>query len=359
MKHLFSILVSISIILLTISCGSDEDTTTDPNGGFIDGVFIANEGPFGSGTGTISFIDNAKNEISNEVYSQANNGSVLGNIVNDIEVNGDKVVIVVNNANKVIIADKSSMNTLHVIEGIALPRFATFISDTECMVSYWGDDGMSGGVVKINVENGTILEDIPLRSGPERMLFKNDQLYVTISGGFGQDSILHIMNPDAGTIVETLMVGDNPIDLVSGMGSSVWVLGRGFTDFNNPANNIPGKLLRINAQNEIQESFDIPAGSSNVEIDLSNNQLYFVNGFVGLVRVDSMLDDLLLMTPITIDGSSISPYSLHYDNETDILYATDALDFQSNGIIHFLANGDTFVQSYTVGIIPTAIEPIN
>lgn len=341
------------------SCSDDNDSSNNSNSLFDEGVFIANEGPFGSGTGTISFIDNEADAISSEVYSQANNGNALGNIVNDIEINGENAVIVVNNSNKVIVADKSTMNMLYEIDGIPLPRYATFINDSECMVSYWGADGVSGGVAKINVANGSIVEDIPLRSGPERMLYKNDKLYVTISGGFGRDSILHIMNPNSGIILETLMVGDNPIDLVSGMGSSVWVLGRGYTDFNNPSNNVSGKLLRINAQNEIQENFDVPAGSSNVEIDIDNNQLYFVNGFIGLVRVDNTLNDMLLVTPVMINGSGIFPYATHYDNTTDILYVTDAQDFQSNGNIHLLSNGSTLLQSYVTGIIPSAIEPIN
>ena len=66
MKTQNLIIVLTALFAFSISsCKKDDDT---PSGKYSSGVFITNEGPFGTGTGTVSFINRDSNNIENNIF---------------------------------------------------------------------------------------------------------------------------------------------------------------------------------------------------------------------------------------------------------------------------------------------------
>lgn len=62
--------------LFFTSCSKDEDDRinepTEPAGAYEKGILVSNEGPFGSGTGTISFISENFETVEQEIYKNVN-----------------------------------------------------------------------------------------------------------------------------------------------------------------------------------------------------------------------------------------------------------------------------------------------
>ena len=126
-------------ILLTItliySCSSGPDRPVN-NPLFDDGYFVTNEGNFGSGNGSVSFISN-NGSVQNDVFYNTNM-FYLGDVVQSMTTANDKGYIVVNNSGKVEVVDNISKKkplyetdkticglifNQHQIENTVLPQF--------------------------------------------------------------------------------------------------------------------------------------------------------------------------------------------------------------------------------------------
>ncbi|MGY8916265.1 MAG: DUF5074 domain-containing protein, partial [Flavobacteriales bacterium] len=97
-----SILAAILMLgLLSMSCSNDDSVTPkEPLGAYESGILISNEGPFGNGTGTVTFIANDLTLTESSIYNKVN-GEDLGNIVQSIGFDEDQAYIVANNSNKI------------------------------------------------------------------------------------------------------------------------------------------------------------------------------------------------------------------------------------------------------------------
>ena len=134
------------LCLLFISC-SDNDPKK-PSGKFSGGVFVVNEGSFGNANGSISFIDNEGNVINN-IFSESNDGRLLGDVVQSMHVTNDKAFIVVNNSNKVEVVDVNSFESLYTIEDIILPRYLVSQGNIGYL-SRWSVDFVGQGQVLVS-----------------------------------------------------------------------------------------------------------------------------------------------------------------------------------------------------------------
>ena len=98
MKKLNLLLLVLALLgtLFFNSCTKDDKKENFP---YDNGVFITNEGPFQSGSGTITFYDKATGLTQEKIFETVN-AMPLGNIVQSMNIFNNKAYIVVNNANK-------------------------------------------------------------------------------------------------------------------------------------------------------------------------------------------------------------------------------------------------------------------
>ena len=132
-KQLFY-LSALAIAITFTSCKKDDPAPTPTPvvtaaTTFMNGVFVTNEGPFGSGTGTISFYSRSSGSVSNDIFG-AKNGYPLGNIVQSMEIYNSNAYIVVNNAGKVEVADGNTFAASGAITGFTNPRYFLGITPT-------------------------------------------------------------------------------------------------------------------------------------------------------------------------------------------------------------------------------------
>ncbi len=331
------------LIAALSGCKPDEDNT--PQGDYETGVFISNEGPFGTGTGTVSFYNRTSGSVSNNIFEIVNNRP-LGNVVNSIEVHNNKAYIVVNNAAKVEVVNVADFTSMGVIENVGTPRFFIGIDDTKGYLTDW-----NSGIKVIDLATNTISSTIATGgTGPEQMALIGSEVFVANLGGFGNDNTVSSINTTTDAITSTLQVGHRPQALTVDANGKLWVLCSGIQDWTVPANDTPGKLVRINPTTktvELELSF---ATSSDHPISLITNtaktKLYYsLNG--GVYEVD--VNATSLPSSALINRSF---YNIGVDPVSGYLFGSNALDFVQNGYVVRYTLSGTVVDSFQVGIIP-------
>lgn len=335
--------------LIITSCSSDDDAAAPivPLGDYEKGILITNEGPFGTGTGTVSFIPEDLSANQGSIF-QLVNDSELGNIVQSMGFSGDNAYIVVNNSHKVHVVNRYTFELVATIEnGLNNPR--NFVAvETTGYITNWGDplDNNDDFVSIIDLTTNTITGSIAVDFGPEKLITDRNNVYVAHQGGWGQNNKISIIDTSNNTVSNVVEVGDVP-NSMGIIGSDLMILCGGNPSFS--GNETNGKLVRMNLNNNsISQSFDF--GTTDHPSSLSINGtdlLYNLNGSVFSMENSASS----LPTASIIDGSF---YTMTAKNGN--LYATDAGDFASNGTLKiFDLSSNAEVESFTVGIIPGGI----
>jgi hypothetical protein len=325
--------------LLISSCQPDDPIVI--NDTFSKGVFVVNQGPFQTGTGTITYKADNIVEPDQDIFGQNNAGSVLGNIAQSMIKFDNKYYIAVNNANKVIVTDEK-FKLLATINDVALPRY--FATDgTKLYLSTWGADFASGKIVEINTATNTIKTSINVGNAPEQMLIDNGKLYVTLSSPYGGDSdSIAIINIATNVISEKKFVGDSPTAIAKDANGDIWVLCSGNYAFN-PADNTNGALVNINKPST--KTFILNNGASSLVTNVAKDKLYFISG--DKVN-DHSIDASTLSTTFVYQGNA---YALGVSTD-DVLHVADPKDYKSQGVIHTIHLQTKAVSEFTAGIAP-------
>lgn len=333
---LFSTLLLVCIFWL-ISCKKDEPASGAGN--YTEGVFIVNEGPF-AGTGAITWHNPKTGETVQDVFGKANNGATLGQFVQSMTLHEGKAYIVVNSANKIVVADAVTFEFLDTIGGFALPRFFFPTGNDEAFVSQWGADGLTGSVELVNLTTNKIVASTAVGMGPEK-IFRNSNgtLFVANSGGFGVDSTFAIISTSS--VNHITVGGKNPAcigEIGTGPGSDMFVLCKGDYLAANPV----GFLDHLEDTSVFNNDHEAPLFSDDLVSAPDRNTLYFTGGG-GIYEVTATGFRKIFDQPA---------YGLGCDPATGYLYCADAKDFNSAGeVVIYKPNGEK------IGTFPTGIAP--
>jgi DNA-binding beta-propeller fold protein YncE len=312
------------------------------------GVFITNEGPFKTGTGTIDFWDREKAAVTNDIFGTINGGAQLGNIVQSVNVIGGKTYMVVNNSGKVEIADGKTFKSLGKIEGFDQPRYIIDADGKKAYLTQWGKDGLAGSIKVIDLATNTVVKTIETCPGPEKMLKVGTKMYVTCSGGPINDTRIMIIDIATDKLDKFLDMKDdnfNPNSLQVDATGAVWVLCRGKLDANfKPVT--PAKIVKI-VNGEVLSTVTTTNGAANLCINKSGTKLFFTTG------TDVMTWDVNNQQVAVSSFAKIAAYSIAIDPKTNFLYVSDPKDYQSKGEVLIYNPNGVLDKKFTAGIIPS------
>ncbi|MFT4738756.1 MAG: YVTN family beta-propeller protein, partial [Paraglaciecola sp.] len=221
----YYLLASITLLFLA-SCGSEEET---PPGTYAQGLLVINEGNFGAGNGSLSFID-SEGEVIQNAFALANNGLQPGDIVQSVHETEDLILLVVNNSNILYALDKGELSITYQIEGLSLPRYATSAGSLG-YVSEWVSFSDPGRITSFDLATGEMIDRINVGFGADELLIFENQLYV--SNSF--ESSISVIDLTNFTEVSTINTSPSPGKISEAADGALWVLcGGGFdADFNN------------------------------------------------------------------------------------------------------------------------------
>ncbi len=346
------------VAILASNCNNDTGNVPgleDLPGKFENGVFIVNEGPFQTGTGTVGFFDRETEVIDREIFQSAN-GRPLGNIVQSLQVHDTLVFIVVNNSNKIEVVNLDDFSSVEVIENLPLPRHFVGFNSGKGYVSSWGADGVSGQVDVIDLHSMTVLKTIATGNGSEKMAIVGTSLFVCNGGGFGTDNTISVINTESDELEDQIVVGDNPKSIQMDASGSLWVACAGNQVFNpdfsiDVAQSTLGSLIRINpGTNQITAIIEFPdvfSSPSRLVAGADGGVLYYLRS--GSIYSHDLNSGSLSEQPL-VEGFF---YGLGYDQVNGLIYAADAIDFASQGRVIRYTDAGTATDTLTAGIVPT------
>jgi len=348
MKHLKNLLIVIIISIFTFSCSDDLPVDNPYLGDYQNGYFITNEGPFGTGTGTLTFI-NDENEVVQNAYKTVNNED-LGNIVQSMTFYNDKAYIVINNSHKVIVANRYTMKKIAVIEGDAINNPRSFVAiGNKGYISNWGNSSIATDdfIAVINLDSNTVTKTIAVGEGPEEMVVSNHKIYVNLQGGYHQNNKVEIIDSTTDAVSTTLTVGDVPNSLVKDTNGAIWILCGGRPSYVTPETS--GSLVKIENE-EIISTFNFD-GTTNHPNHLTlhaNELLYNLNG-----KVYTMANSATELSTTSLDGLDGFYYAMHAHNNN--LYVTTNPYTEEGTLKVFDLSTNTENFTTTVGLNPGSI----
>jgi YVTN family beta-propeller protein len=344
----FSLLLTFLIVLFFMP-GCDVSEDDSPSGNWANSVFIVNEGPFQSGSGTISAFNRESGKVTHDLFESVN-GRPLGNIVQSMTIHDGRAFIVVHKANKIEVVDPEDFKSVASIEGIELPRYFLGLNEEKGYVSCWDST-----VKVIDLTDFSVAGSIPAGAGPDKMLLAGDKLFVTNSGGLvGVDHTLTVINTVTDQPVKTINVGDRPVGLQMDKSGTIWVLcsGQGWNGFPDPSDTRASLIRLLPATYEIIDDVlfnDTDNHPDNLTINETGSVLYY-NHPEGIFSF-SIAMGALNPEPLVHSGKMF--YGLGFDLKDSLLYAADPLDYAQDGwIFRFDAYSGEKVDSIPARIVP-------
>ena len=337
----------ITIVLILASCQNDSIRPNINVSLYERGYFITNEGNFGTGNGSLSFISE-NGAVGNNIFEQKNSFS-LGDVVQSMEIINEKAYIVVNNSSKIEVANIDSMTHVATINGLISPRYILQVSNQRAYISDWG----IGGIHILDLNTNSIISTISTGQGPEKMLFKDNKAYICNVGGFGLDNTVSVIDTENDVLITNINVGDKPNSIVEDANGNIWVLAGGNTEYDanwNVVAETPGELTNINSETYNVDGtivFEVGDHPKDLIIDDNGTTLYFSNGsWSKSVFSFNIYNNMLSTNPIIAK----SFYSLGFNDNH--IYGTDVKDYVQNGWTYKYNTNGEVVDSSEVGIIP-------
>lgn len=332
-------------ITVMASCKKDDpiQIQTEPEGLYENGFFVVNEGDFGTGNSSISFVSN-EGTIENNVFTSVNSFA-LGDVAQSMTIINDKAYIMVNGSGKIEVTNIHDMSYDTTIT-VSSPRYMAKVSDTKAYVTDWTD-----GVQVIDLTNNTVSSTITCGIGSEGIVVSNGFAYVCNVGGWGFDNTVSIIDIETDLVVSTLEVGDKPNSVVADVNGDIWVLTEGHTVYDaawNIVSETAGNLVKI-TNNTIAESYTFAVGNhpQDLIINEEGTTLYYSDGSWSKAVYAFDITSTELPSSALINKSF---YGIGANN--GYLYGTDAVDFTQNGWSYKYTSTGEVVDSIQVGIIP-------
>ncbi|MEI6576843.1 MAG: DUF5074 domain-containing protein [Bacteroidota bacterium] len=349
------VVACISCFFILMNACTKDKVDTIPQVYKSPGMFICNEGPFQSGSGTVDYYSLNDQQCQKDIFG-SKNGLPLGNIVQSMLKVGDTIFVIVNNSNKVVVVKASDFSLIGSIESLVLPRFMISVSATKAYLSCWDNS-----VAIIDLKTLQVIGHIPVGTGPEKMLKSGNQVFVLNQGGFSNDSTVSVINTLTNQVEQTLAVYPRPSGIVEDQASGeIWILcsGIGFDGWPG-ANDSEGHLVSIlkGTSYSILKDFPFPDKSFHpmklVQNTVTGDLLYLYKQGVFSQKTNAPKLDTASFINLGIPFYSLGFVSWG-SPALSYVVASDPVDYTQDGWVYlFHANDGKLADSVHAGVVPT------
>lgn len=342
----------ISVLVIFSSCRKDKEIGPQYDNNGIDyvagstGVFVTCEGNFGSSSGSLSYINLEKDQISNSIFTTANQSS-LGDVPVSMNIIDGTGYIVVNHSAKICIINLNDCKLTSVITGFTSPRYIVKAGEGKAYVS----DLYSDSLRILNLLSGQITGYINIHRSSEEMILSGQMLFAANWSNYGKPTVNndHIMVVDVSTdlLYDSIQVVKEPNSMVLDKNGKIWVLcSGGYDNAEFPA------LIRIDPGSKtIEQTFTFPVKECSpfkLRINATGDTLYFLNS--GVFRMT--INDFQLPSSPFIAGDGCNFYGLGINPATSDIFVSDAEDFCQQGNIFRYNAAGVLKSVYSAGVIP-------
>ena len=342
-RALFVALLGASLFFTSCNDGDDPK----PAGKYDNGIFINNEGIFGQGNGSVSFYDNAKDSVSNEVF-KTENGVPLGDVVQSVTRSNGKILVAVNVSNKVEIVNQADFKYLATVS-VNQPRYIAVDGDN-AYVSSW-----AGKVYVIDLMSYEVKDSITTGTGPEGVLISGGKLFVANSGGWGLDSTVTVVSLADYSTTSVDVGAYCPSMIKADVDGNIWVLAKGNVIYDatwNPIGHNPSYLVELSSNgSDIVKSVKLFDDMHPAKLDRNKagTKLYYggAYGLQGLYEFD-VNSSAAPSSPLINENN----YGFFINPGDDVIYLLQDA-YTSNGKMIRYDNKGTKIREFTVGLYPS------
>lgn len=297
-KNLFLNLFLISLIF--VSCSDDTNETIAPvvkklKGNYQNGIIISAEGAYKKKDGSISVVNKDLNSLAtNFVYTGVNNAQ-LGGLIQSMAFDGDNAYIILNDVNTIVVVDRYTFKKKAEIKGkkdkktgvksgLNNPRYMAF-ANGKGYVTNWGEGAITTDdfLAVIDLKTNKLLEDkqISLDNGVERIISKNNKLYVTHKGAWSSNNIISVVDLGSNNAVTKIKVKDNPDEIFVDKSNNLIVLSEGKPTYGGAPDykllsNTTSAISFINiGTNKVTKEITFPKNERATLLAYENGKVYY------------------------------------------------------------------------------------
>jgi hypothetical protein len=341
MKFLLKIIV---LMPLFWSCSDEPVETVYWDLDTEHGIYIACEGNFMYGNGSLSFYHPGRKEVSNQLFHARNNGP-LGDVVQSLALKDNSLFIVVNNSGKIVVADARTVEYKGVISGLTSPRYIRFISDEKAYIS----DLYADHITVFNPVTLQITGKISLNGHSSEQMVQVGSYVFATHWVNGADVL--VIDSATDELVDRIGVPSQPRDMEVDKDGKIWSLCSGYYE-NFPDDDQVPSLVRIDPETRTLEQiyrFAAETVPSNLEMNAFGDTLYFLNGGVFKMPVDSRY----LPESVFIPAGQKLFYHLAVNPLNNEIFVCDAVDYTQNAVVYRFSEEGIPLDSFVVGINPS------
>lgn len=219
--------IYILICLFFVSCSDENDSIEESEikiikevsvseyDSFENEILVSGEGNFGTKDGSVSVVSSDFSEAAKFIYDEVNDAQ-LGGLVQSIAFHGTDAYIILNDVNTIVVVDRYTFKKKAVItSGLKNPRYMT-VENNIGYVTNWGEgaDETDDYIAVLDLASSSVEESskIALDNGVERILAKDNKLYVSHNGGWSSNNIISVIDLVDNSVNE-ITVNDKPDDI--------------------------------------------------------------------------------------------------------------------------------------------------
>ena len=315
-----------------------------------EGLFIVNEGNFQYSNSSLTYYNPESETVENEVFARAN-GFKLGDVAQSMTIYGDRGWIAVNNSKVVFAIDINTFREVGRIENLPSPRFIHFVNDRKAYITQlWSNQIIIFDPSTYQVTGYITIPGMSPESGSTEQMVQFGK-YVFCNMWSFQNRIIKI-DTETDTVVDELTVGVQPTSLAIDCNGKLWTVCDGGYE-GNPFGYEAPSLFRIDAESfTVERQFKFRLGDmvSELNIDREGNTIYWLNGDVWKMSVDS---NRLPVRPVIKSHGTIY-YGLTVSPANGDIYVADAIDYRQQGIVYRYSQDGDLIDEFYAGISPGA-----
>lgn len=326
------------MMLFVISCNDDSDELAIPKGAYENGIFIANEGNFNTPNAEISFVTNDLASFENNIFSKNNGGAPLGDVLQNVAINGDYVYMVLNNSNKIVVADRYNMKKYgEITTEINQPRYIAFSNNRIYVTNdeYNGDKYVS--VYNLSDFSFVTKLDFASANACERIVSAGGNIFVQhASYGFG-NSISYI-DASTNTLSSTITLPYGQIGKTISENNIVYAIA-------GDASN--SYIYEISPNGNIINTTTLTGIANATNLELENGTFYFSSG----ESVYSMAQNSPTVPTTPLFTVANNPYSSLYGFNVigDRIFTADANGFTADSKISVYSTSGSLLKEFNAG----------
>jgi hypothetical protein len=335
----YFLLLTTCYLLLT-SCKSDKPNPRPDNPAItlpnsVSNILITNEGGYGRGNATLSYVNGKTGEVTSDVFKSVN-GRDLGDVLQSAIVWNDKLYAVVNNSQKIEVMDASNFRSIGTISGFVSPRYMLPVSYSKAYVS----DIYANTISVVDLNSLSIIKTIPCGGWTERMIYHLGKVYVT---NYWQP-YLYVIDPLTDAKSDSIFIGKGAQSLVADKNDRVIVACGG-----EKTSRADTRLVFVNPyQKRIEKT--IPFGDgypSALAINKTKDSLYFIKTDVYKISIESTE-----IGSAFVSGQSKVLYGLGVDIRTNQIFVSDVIDYAQIGKVYVYSSSGIELAKFDAGINP-------